>query len=161
MLYQDLLSIVLYLGMTCQPLVIIYDSASVSTIDKAINSTSISQHSSQWHYKYLVINYVQQYINPPVASWIEPTCPLSSHPVLHLCDHLSTITLYKGFQCACSPQQPNIQRMIYLCVRLGSWTQAVHLYLFKYLSSLTQQGVIHYSHLLVLALIQSGTPTFT
>ena len=55
---------------------------------------------------------------PPVASWIEPTCshgshpgaytlysyftpiltcPLGSHPVLHLCDHLSTISLHKGF----------------------------------------------------------------
>ena len=51
-----LLNIVLYLGMMCQPLVISYDSASVSTIDKAINSTHISQHSNQEYYKYLAIN---------------------------------------------------------------------------------------------------------
>ena len=125
MLYQVLLSIVLYLGTTCQPLVISHDSASVSTVDKAINSTCISQQSSQQHYKYLVIDYVQQYINPLVASWIEPTCPLGSHPglypsvllystnltcplgshpALHQCDHLSTISLYKGCKCAHSPQ---------------------------------------------------------
>ena len=67
----------------CQPLVISYDSASVSTIDKAINSIHISQHSSQQYYKYLVIDYVQ-YINPPVASWIEPTCPLGSYPGVYI-----------------------------------------------------------------------------
>ena len=58
-LYLMLLSIVLYLGMMCQPLVISYDSASVSTIDKAINSTHISQHSNQEYYKYLAINTMQ------------------------------------------------------------------------------------------------------
>ena len=59
MLYWVLVSIVLYLGTMHQPLVISYDSASVITIVKAINSTHISQHSSQQHYKYLEIDYVQ------------------------------------------------------------------------------------------------------
>ena len=42
---------------------------------------------------------------PSVASWIEPTCPLGSHPALHLCDHLSAISLNKGFKCAYSPRR--------------------------------------------------------
>ena len=66
--------------MTCQPLVISHDSASVSTIDRLLIvhmsfSTVVSSIT-----KYLVIDYVQWYINPPVAPWIEPTCPLGSHP---------------------------------------------------------------------------------
>ena len=105
--------------MTHQPLVISHDSASVSTIDKAINSTRISQHSSQQHYKVLSNQLCAVVYEPSVASWIEPTCPLGSHPgaynsvfltfynltcplgshpVLHLCDHLSVISLYKGFK---------------------------------------------------------------
>ena len=80
MLYQILLSIVLYLDTTCQPLVRSYDSASVSTIDKAINSTHISQHSSQQHYKYISNRLCAVVYKPGVASWIEPSCPLGSHP---------------------------------------------------------------------------------
>ena len=102
-----------------QPLVISHDSASVSTIDKAINSTRISQHSSQQHCSVLSNRLCAVAYKPSVASWIEPTCPLGSHPgayssvnsyfynltcplgshpVLHLCDHLSVISLYKGFK---------------------------------------------------------------
>ena len=62
--------------MTCQPLVISHDSASVSTIDKAINSTCVSQHSSQQHYKVLSNQLYAVVYKPSVASWIEPTCPL-------------------------------------------------------------------------------------
>ena len=87
-----------------QPLVISHDSASVSTIDKAINSTRISQHNSQLHYKVLSNRLCAVVYKPSVASWIEPTCPLGSHPVLHLCDHLSVISLYKGFKYTHSPQ---------------------------------------------------------
>ena len=111
--------------MTCQPLVINHDSASVSTIDKAINSTRLSQHSSQQHYKALGNRLCAVLYKPSVASWIELTCPLGSHPgvynsvflyfynltcplgshpVLHLCDHLSVISLYKGFKYTHSPQ---------------------------------------------------------
>ena len=66
--------------MTRQPLVISHDSASVSTIDKAINSTRISQHSSQQYYKYVSNQLCAVVYKPSVASWIEPTCPLGSHP---------------------------------------------------------------------------------
>ena len=60
----------------CQPIVISYDSASVSTIDKAINSTHLSQHSSQQHYKVLSNRLCAVVYKPSVVSWIEPTCPL-------------------------------------------------------------------------------------
>ena len=70
----------------CQPLVISNDSASVSIIDKAINSTRLSQHSSQQHYKVLSNWLCAVVYKPSVASWIEPTCPLGSHP--------GTYTLY-------------------------------------------------------------------
>ena len=73
----------------CQPLVISYDSASVSTIDKAINSTHISQHSSQQHYKVINNRLCAVVYKPSVASWIEPTCPLGSHPGVY--------TLYSFF----------------------------------------------------------------
>ena len=98
-----------------------YDSASVSTIDKAINSTRLSQHSSQQHYKVLSNQLCAVVYKPSVESWIEPTCPLGSHPgayhsvllyfynltcplgshpALHCVIHLSAISLYKGFKCA-------------------------------------------------------------
>ena len=64
----------------CQPLVISHDSASVGTIDKAINSICTSQHSSQQHYKVLSNQLCAVVYKPYVASWIEPTCPLGSHP---------------------------------------------------------------------------------
>ena len=98
----------------CQPLVISHDSASVSTIDKAINSTHLSQHSSQQHYSVLSNQLCALVYKPSVASWIEPTCPLGSHPgaynsvfpilynltcplgshpALHCVTHLSAISL--------------------------------------------------------------------
>ena len=98
-----------------------HDSASVSTIDKAINSTRLSQHSSQQHYKVVSYRLCAVVYKPSVASWIEPTCPLGSHPgaynsvflllynltcplgshlALHCVIHLSAISLYKGFKCA-------------------------------------------------------------
>ncbi len=44
------------------------DSASVSTKDKAINSSDASAHDSVALLKYLVIECAVVYINPPVAS---------------------------------------------------------------------------------------------
>ena len=79
--------------MTCQPLVISHDSASVSTIDKAINSTRLSQHSNQQHYLVLSNLLCAVVYKPSVASWIEPTCPLGSLPALHCVIHLSAISL--------------------------------------------------------------------
>ena len=101
---------------------------------------SISQHSSQQHYKVLSNRLCAVVYKPSVASWIEPTCPigshpgaynsvllyfnnltcpLGSHPVLHLCDYLSVISLYKGFKYARSPQWLSTQCVIYLRIRLG------------------------------------------
>ncbi len=44
------------------------DSASVSTKDKAINSSDVSAHDSVALLKYLVIECAVVYINPSVAS---------------------------------------------------------------------------------------------